>query len=334
MKHYLDKEYNKNCDGNFVSLYEKYLTSNKEIILDGTRQINDLCPYLDPDATEYKPVNNEEFYKDLSAFLKAMTKDNKFGLNELGEFIEPSGNISPTDRTITFVKDERSNIQLTSDQFGFSAIVNKGGYDKNVYPYAKYIDKDGDIKTVVNTIWMTRTLGGSFLWPKIHTSKGWISLYNSGRGVSSYIEDRVDLTLYEIKESYEYLNSGKTGDGILLKKIINNVPEGKVIRAWLESFKTFENYIDFFCFNDFVNVEDIDGKKVYHPKNIFTGKSIKDINKYRYYIQEDNIEDKYESYKFISCRANKDDLEKAFDNLIDWISKRSKKMEETILNAQ
>ena len=48
-------------------------------------------------------------------------------------------------------------------------------------------------------VYTTRTLGGSFLWPE-----SWHRDYNMGRGNRSYIEDRVDLTLLEIKHYFEY----------------------------------------------------------------------------------------------------------------------------------
>lgn len=62
------------------------------------------------------------------------------------------------------------------------------------------LDKDPDAiaEFLANYVYKTRTLGGSFLWPK-----SLCSTYNKSRGIRNYIEDRVDLTLLEIKHIYE-----------------------------------------------------------------------------------------------------------------------------------
>ena len=90
--------------------------------------------------------------------------------------------------------------------------------------------------------------------------------------------------------------------------------DAEAIYNWLSIFKDFKTYVDFFCFNDFVNEE-------YYPKDIFTGKS----------ITKDNISEYREKgkskYKFIQNKATKNDLEKAFINLIIWTKDRSKNME-------
>lgn len=293
------------------------------------------CPYKDPDEVG----NNPQFYSDITKFLTKQ-KGNYFD-KEL-EFKEPTkSRKKPGDRTITVQKDENDYLYLTSDQFGFSA-NKKGIYDEKnhklneKYPFVKYV-KNGGVKSLVgDTIWNTRTIGGSFLWPKVEDNRGyWVSTYNTERGVGKnpvhvdddfYIEDRVDLTLYEIKEFYEAYIESKDYDSVKKNmskdSLILRYCDSKEIFIWLSLFGTFENYVNFFCFNDFVN--NIDGK--YYPKDIFSGESINNEN-----IKE--YRDKTgKTYKFIQRNACKEDLETAFINLIAWTSARSARIETIISN--
>lgn len=308
------------------------------------------CPFEDPDEVG----NNPQFYSDITKFL---TKQKGNYFDKEWEFKEPTNledksRKKPGDRTITVQKDENDYLYLTSDQFGFSA--NKDIYDnkndrlKNQYPFVKYVKNYGGTDSLVgDTIWYTRTIGGSFLWPKVDQN-GWRSLYNTNRGVRSYIEDRVDLTLYEIKEYLDYrniINQGSEKEEHKNNLLYNTIEkanikeasackdcnnecdrchkvEGNDLKKWLSIFKNFKTYVDFFCFDDFVNKEDDE----YYPKDIFTGKS----------ITKDNISEYREKgkskYKFIQNKATKNDLEKAFYNLIFWTIARSARMETIISN--
>ena len=293
------------------------------------------CPYKDPDEVG----NNPQFYSDITKFLTKQ-KGNYFD-KEL-EFKEPTkSRKKPGDRTITVQKDENDYLYLTSDQFGFSA-NKKGIYDEKnhklneKYPFVKYV-KNGGVKSLVGeTIWNTRTIGGSFLWPKVKVQgkrESWVSTYNTERGVGNnpvhvdddfYIEDRVDLTLYEIKEFYEAYIESKDYDSVKKNmskdSLILRYSDSKEIFIWLSLFGTFENYVDFFCFNDFVNNKD----DKYYPKDIFSGESINNEN-----IKE--YRDKTgKTYKFIQRNACKEDLETAFINLIAWTRARSASMENII----
>ena len=298
------------------------------------------CPYSDPDEVNnnINYVKNSEFYKALTYFLCSKEKIQE-SCDFVLEFKEPTdledkSRKKPGDRTITVQKDENDYLYLTSDQFGFSA-NKKGIYDEKnhklneKYPFVKYV-KNGGVKSLVgDTIWYTRTIGGSFLWPKVkcvrNWQSNWQSSYNLYRGVDSYIEDRVDLTLYEIKEFYDEYSVEKDYEKIkdkLSEKGSNllKYSDAEYIYKWLSIFKNFKTYVDFFCFDDFVNKEDDE----YYPKDIFTGKS----------ITKDNISEYREKgkskYKFIQNKATKNDLEKAFINLIIWTKDRSKTMEEII----
>ena len=292
------------------------------------------CPYSDPDGVNGNNVKNIGFYTNITSFLnnrcQEFTDKSRLEVENI-EFLPPTGikkdEPEPKNRTIVV---EGHNLYLTSDQFGFSA--NKDIYDnkndrlKKQYPFVKYVENYGGSDSLVGeTIWYTRTIGGSFLWPKVDQN-GWRSLYNENRGVGSYIEDRADLTLYEIKEFYDeyaYKKDDSDFNRVINKgSILLNDDDAKYIYDWLSIFKNFKTYVDFFCFDDFVNKEDDE----YYPKDIFTGKS----------ITKDNISEYREKgkskYKFIQNKATKNDLEKAFYNLIFWTIARSARMETIISN--
>ena len=304
------------------------------------------CPYSDPDGVNENNVKNIGFYTNITTFLNnrciEFTDKSRLEVENI-EFLPPTGikkdEPEPKNRTIVV---EGHNLYLTSDQFGFSA--NKDIYDEKnhklneKYPFVKYV-KNGGVKSLVgDTIWYTRTIGGSFLWPKVKVQgkrESWVSTYNTKRGVGNnpvhvdddfYIEDRVDLTLYEIKEFYEAYIESKDYDSVKKNmskdSLILRYCDSKEIFIWLSLFGTFENYVDFFCFDDFVNIKD----DKYYPKDIFSGKSINNEN-----IKE--YRDKTgKTYKFIQRKACKEDLETAFINLIAWTSARSARMETIISN--
>ena len=294
------------------------------------------CPYSDPDGVNGNNVKNIGFYTNITSFLnnrcQEFTDKSRLEVENI-RFLLPTGikkdEPEPKNRTIVV---EGHNLYLTSDQFGFSA--NENIYDnkndrlKKQYPFVKYVENYGGSDSLVGeTIWYTRTIGGSFLWPKVKCDRNLTSLYNSKRGVDSYIEDRVDLTLYEIKEFYDEYSVEKDYEKIkdkLSEKGSNllKYSDAEYIYKWLSIFKNFKTYVDFFCFDDFVNKEDDE----YYPKDIFTGKS----------ITKDNISEYREKgkskYKFIQNKATKNDLEKAFYNLIFWTIARSARMETIISN--
>ena len=284
------------------------------------------CPYSDPDAVS---SHNYEFYGEITEFLQDQKQQKKYSncFDAGWEFEKPESEKKyPEDRTIALKKsedDDEAYLYLTSDQFGFSAIKEDITWSPLKYPYAIYERcYKGDKSLIGDTIWYTRTIGGSFLWPKVKCVRNWQSSYNLYRGVDSYIEDRVDLTLYEIKEFYDEYSVEKDYEKIkdkLSEKGSNllKYSDAEYIYKWLSIFKNFKTYVDFFCFDDFVNKEDDE----YYPKDIFTGKS----------ITKDNISEYREKgkskYKFIQNKATKNDLEKAFINLIIWTKDRSKNME-------
>ena len=224
--------------------------------------------YIDPDAKE-----NKGFYRDLSNFLNAASWKNKKKLYF-------KANEAPYGMITVYYKDQYGNEQhftVHSDQLGFSAVP--WIYFRKDYPLSRYLEmqknkldklknKSEGQKTVAeflaNYVYTTRTIGGSFLWPE----SLW-STYNKNRGNGSYIEDRVDLTLLEIKHYFEYreLDDKKNFkySGDILFRYYDNLDT----QTWFGFFDSFEDYVDFFLFNDFVDKDK--QTKEYTPINILTG---------------------------------------------------------------
>lgn len=240
-------------------------------------------PYSDPDCDCLKDCS---YYWELTQFLNQQEE------NMGGEFkyVAPS-KCKKDDRNeeklhgengekeiAVYCKDAsgKPDLYLKSDQFGFSAY----NLDKK-YPYGmlyeKAKQKDDEKKKeeqfafIADCIYDTRTLGGGFLWPLDMWSG-----YNAARGGTAnssgklfYIEDRVDLTLLEVKHLFEWICEederkkdviwNKYTDKIFRKKIKEDSKKDSVYIKWLQHFESFENYIKFFCFDDFMeNVMPLD----------------------------------------------------------------------------
>lgn len=237
--------------------------------------------YIDPD---YK--KNKDFYRHLSSFLNAASWKNKKKLYFKANEHKPDKNI---DGMITVYKDP-------------DAIANF---------LTKYV-------------YTTRTLGGSFLWPE-----SWYKAYNMNRGNGKndnkdnnkdnnigYIEDRVDLTLLEIKHYFEYreLDDKKkfkySGDILFSRyKFLDT-------QTWFGFFDSFEDYVDFFLFNGFVKEINKNGKKEYMPINILTG---------------DPFEKDYLNYeKDVLKVLEEDKLKAMLDLVMRKVKTRSEDMEKLI----
>lgn len=281
-----------------------YLRKKGKIIKDKSERSNKL--YIDPDAKE-----NKGFYRDLSNFLNAASWKNKKNLYF-------KANEAPCGMITVYYKDKKGkehHFTLHSDQLGFSAVPCT--YFKQNYPLSRYLemqknksDKDPDAiaEFLANYVYTTRTIGGSFLWPETL----WKS-YNPGRGCAK-IEDRVDLTLLEIKHYFEYreLDDKKkfkySGDILFSRyKILD-------AQTWFGFFDSFEDYVDFFLFNDFVDKDE--QTKEYTPINILTGKPFeKDYLNY-----EKDVLKGLEEYK----------LKAMLDLVMDKVKTRSGGMEKLI----
>lgn len=272
--------------------------------------------YIDPDNKK-----NEEFYRELSNFLNASRisrKNNKILSFEANE--APYGMI-----TVHYKgqNGKKYGFRLHSDQLGFSAVPCI--YFRNNYPLSRYLEMqknkldkrknksnkatDAVADFLAGYVYTTRTLGGSFLWPE-----SWYKAYNMSRGNGSYIEDRVDLTLLEIKHIYKFReleNQLIYGKDHLLKQYKNQYAD-----KWFGFFDSFEDYVDFFMFNDFVEDISTNGKKEYMPINILTGKRFK--TDYPGY-EMDTLKD-IKEYK----------LKEMLERVRDMVANRTKKMEDLI----
>lgn len=274
--------------------------------------------YIDPDGKE-----NEDFYRDLSNFLNAARISRKN--NKILSF---EANEAPYGMITVYYKNQngkKHGFTLHSDQLGFSAVPLK--YFRKNYPLSRYLEmqknkldrqknKSEGQKAVAeflaNYVYTTRTLGGSFLWPE----SLW-STYNKNRGNGSYIEDRVDLTLLEIKHYFEYreLDDKKkfkySGDILFSRyKFLDT-------QTWFGFFDSFEDYVDFFMFNDFVKEINKNGKKEYMPINILTGKRFKTD---------------YPGYKRNTLKEIEDEkqLKAMLERVRDMVKTRSEDMEKLI----
>lgn len=284
------------------------LRKKGEIIKDKSESSNKL--YIDPDKKE-----NEEFYRELSNFLNASRISRKN--NKILSF---EANEAPYGMITVYYKDKYGNKQhftVHSDQFGFSAVPCI--YFRKNYPLSRYLemqknksDKDPDAvaEFLANYVYTTRTLGGSFLWPETLWKD-----YNKSRGNGNYIEDRVDLTLLEIKHYFEYrdLDDKKKFkySGDILFRYYDNLDA----QTWFGFFDSFEDYVDFFMFNDFVDKDK--QTKEYTPINILTGEA---------------FETDYPGYKKDTLKEIEDEkqLKEMLERVMNMVKKRTIKMEDLI----
>lgn len=279
---------------NYDAWYKAFVSNNKT---------NDYL-YMDPDNSSVL------LYRDLACFLNKREEQVE-GLNGIFSYelsFDPFG-IKVTD-------DKKDIWFLKSDQFGFSAI---GGI------YQAYIEKAPDreeaLRQVSQCIFVSRSLGGSFLWPMDEKKDGgWISnpQYNKTRGRKP-IQDRVDMTLLDIRNCFF-----KTKGSWLFQQYNNR----QYMKKWMDHFidpegepsrrpeSGFEKYIEYFCFDSFVS-KFVSKQKHRYPKDLL-GK-------------ESTIKDFWDSqHKTSLCDYDYKEIETIFSNLKDWITDRSNEMEKII----
>lgn len=260
--------------------------------------------YIDPDGKK-----NTDFYSALSDFLNASRISRKN--NKILSF---EANEAPYGMITVYYKDKYGNKQhftVHSDQLGFSAVP--WIYFSNKYPLSRYFEMQKNKEAaqfLADYVLTTRTLGGSFLWPET-LWKG----YNRSRGCAK-IEDRVDLTLLEIKHYFEYRELDDKKNFKFSKDRLFAHYKKTDAQTWFGFFDSFEDYVDFFMFNDFVEDISTNGKKEYMPINILTGKRFK--TDYPGY-EMDTLKD-IKEYK----------LKAMLDLVMDKVAKRTKKMEDLI----
>ena len=296
---------------NYIELMKKYLIKGK---YSAQRGVRFAPPYNDPDNR----LKDCSYFWELTQFLNKREMWLQGEMEKMGKVYRPYRYSAPnkckkpegakreqgSDENEIIVKGDNNEekFRLMSDQFGF--MVGGSRTDFNSHPYGylcelvktetkKEDDKDKDYEEIAKCIYDTRTLGGGFLWGKAI----W-GTYNKARGGSKnswpskryyYIEDRVDLTLLEIKHLFEWIELGMPEeDTCLFNKIGGDGTEGNRVDAlyyiikkkieskekgileyieWLQHFGTFKNYIQFFCFDDFV-----DENKTWMPFDIMESK--------------------------------------------------------------
>ena len=249
--------------------WEKVYTKYLEMLYESPQDLEMLYdPYNDPDAMA---TMNAGFYNDLASFLNTQEKRVLNGKWEykaiFGDKAEYYG--------IQVYENKEKLFVLFSDQFGFSAPDRNHPYDYYV-KLAKAISEDRYkevISNVVEWIFNTRSIGGSFLWPR-HGTKGRDN-YNYKRGgtenYSCYIQDRVDLTLLEIKHIYEE----RPTESDILFQLYSDQKKYKDLKTFFDHFGSFKTYIEFFMMDDLVKGD--------MPIDIITGETMtdEDIKKYR-----------------------------------------------------
>lgn len=150
--------------------------------------------YCHPDNTYQEPYDHAFFY-DLVKFL--YERESALGKGLQGsfkyKFVESEGiKVSGTDKENKVF----TPFYLRSDQLGFSAPSNEKSHPYDLF-IMKSEDKDKAIDQVMEWIAVSRTIGGSFLWPQPFYKP--YNIMRGGKFTSKkqfYIQDRVDLTLW------------------------------------------------------------------------------------------------------------------------------------------
>lgn len=323
-----------------VKYYEKQDFESK--VVEYFEYIIDNNPYIDPDI--YMRNEGSKFYQEMEKFLNIQNKNilenTKYKFQYQSNYPD----------SIKY-----KELYLRTDQFGFS--FNKTIACNSKYPYGNYFhmlinekmsreELREELKFIACCVNDTRTIGGCFVWPLVKTIKtykktgkkkeNWSSQFNRSRGIGSYIEDSVDLTLFEIKMFYElYKEYGDNYENIKTEMknnnfILLNYQDSKEIYEWLKYFCNFKNYVDYFCFQPFVNEK-------YNVIDI-TKATVKEDNKYDFTYSNDILnKDTVKDYqKMFSkkrgriVKLKKEKLEKMLNN-VRWLCiKKSTKMEEII----
>lgn len=322
----------------YAEYLREYLCGNEELS----------APYIDPDGSwkhirkEFEEdegqLNKYEFYRNLAAFLNK--REQESGLISKDERWEYYPTPEPGGIRVSKEGQREPVLYLRSDQFGFSAPKKGHAWDDR-YPYACFLKKAScgyKYQRAADWVWATRTVGGSFIWPLAQNGHG--VLYNASRGVASYIQDRVDLTLLEVKHYYEFLINGSEFDKEAYSKrhgsdvlwISELSKEDSNMRIWLDHFGSFKNFIDFFLMKELV----VEANGEYTPKDITA-------NEENTPLRDDIAEELKKPYegKILTKRfipgaigkLNADQLETMLDRVSRWTLRRSGRIEE-ILQAE
>lgn len=242
------------------------------------------------------------------------------------------------EKKITVVQNGEKIFRLTSDQFGFSAAESIYDNDQDTrYPLVKLLylckEKSEDeqkkvIAWITEYVKNTRTIGGSFLWPILPEGSRKCE-YNNQRGVNNYLEDRVDLTLLEVKHALEK----KYDHDECKSDILCSQYENEHMKKWLAHFGSFEEYVKYFMLEPFCKKNIKEDKKEgekdrkdydYVPINIIDGEPI-DEKKIEEYSSK-----RGEKYKAVQKLKIKEDIINMLDRLEGMILIRTANMERAI----
>lgn len=288
--------------------------------------------YIDPDCQQ--DIGKTCYYNLLTKFLNCRECE-VIAQEEQLQYLPPKKakntseeeqrSLQADDYKIAVIKNEEKIFRLTSDQFGFSAVedifLNVSKREK--YPLSRMMllsqnedeEKQKNVrKQIAEYVKKSRTMGSAFVWA-ISIESGRCP-YNQSRGIRCYIEDRVDLTLLEIKHALdgEY-DKGKFTSDVLYSEYNKN----EIMREWLKHFKTFDNYIRYFMLEPFV----IDTKDGMLPIDIVSGEPMDTKAVEEYKVSE---EKQLQS-------LNLEELQEVVERVEKMILKRTQSMEEIILQG-
>jgi hypothetical protein len=338
----------------FETDYSSFL---KDRLLGGTKKYGS---YIDPDCV--KDVSKTDFYNDLADFLNGREKELEKELKNSYFFLPPAyapqtpkwlqkheDKKNSVDKKIITVEEKNDTGRLfflKSDQFGFSAaetIYEKNKSDKHplsrlLYQYKRQEKEEQDkiISRITEYIKNTRTIGGSFIWPvPLEGKRDFV--YNKIRGVGSYLEDRVDLTLLEIKHVINGRNNNfeKCKSDIRLYGEYEKDGQGQKVnthmKQWFDHFDSFQGYVEYFMLEPFCQKVMAKGSEKgydYIPLNIIDGEPIdeKKIDDYREIYYKTKKKDRKGEVQTL----NKEELINMLNRLEKMILERTENMESAI----
>ncbi len=332
---------------NFVNDYAEALTEYSKVLgkadSESPGEIGDDL-YMDPDGVH--DLQNTSYYNWLTLFLirraEECNKPYKFvppaeaGIDLRSEAKNPEGDFGNGDepepdesKILAFYTEGEKTLRLTSDQLGFSALSGKyKDMDKRkdnkkcFYPLYRYFglaeNKEIAATFISEYVYDTRTLGGAFVWPTNSVGGKRECEYNRKRGARSYVEDRPDLTLLEVKSYFEKSEIKDIEGNKKITLLEDEVKSPKSsMKTFLDIFSSFEDYVDFFMLDDFVEDLGKGGSKDYVPKNIATGRPF-ERNEDGDFIIGKRLRDK---------DLSESELKEILGRVQKWVMERTEKME-------
>ena len=278
----------KNIDEKYNFLIDSLNTTKKNLPMELQNIVDDEIKNVKNRITDCEKITSKKYedpdkcsqklYKGMTKFIYKQIEN--YGLNY---------KVSTKNKKILF-----ENLSCTTDYIGPSRCERYKNNNLN----------DQRLKNeIVDILLKTRVLGGHVFWPHEQPS------INQYKGKS--FKDRIDIILHLIKNNYETPN--------LLKKNryraydrFNSVINQNFFDLFGEGIRGFENFIEFNCLEDFVDVDN--GYKVY---NLFESE-LNRKKKKKVYLKEYNISKKSKYYN-VNWETYK-------NNMISLIEKRNERM--------